>query len=67
MLYTGSSPGFEPVQFVTINKMKNELTLDLITGPGEENVRQLRGEEAKQFIVDHGIDLQEVDSKVFDE
>ena len=67
VLYTGDSPGFGSVQFVTINKMKGELIIDLITGPGEENIKQLRGDEAKAFISQHNIDLQEVDSKVFNE
>jgi hypothetical protein len=62
VLYTGNQASFSPIQYVTIAKVDQTLTIDLIKGAGIENVSQLSGDKATKFLKDHQIKLDVFDS-----
>ena len=61
VLHTGDQSEFSPAIFLTITKLDSKLTLDMINGPGIENLSQLSGDDAAEYLKKHQIDL-----KVFD-
>jgi hypothetical protein len=64
VLYTGNQASFSPIQYVTIAKVDQTLTIDLIKGAGIENTSQLSGDKATKFLEDHHIKLDAFDSLI---
>jgi len=49
---------FEPITHIVITEIGSQLHVELITGPGEENVKILRDEVAREWLAKHNLDLQ---------
>jgi len=64
VLYTGKQPDFSPTEYVTISMINQNLTIDLINGAGPQNVLQLTGKQASDYLNMHHIKLDTLDSLV---
>jgi len=64
VLYTGNQTAFSPTEFLTITKINQELTVDLINGAGIANVSQLSGNTAAEYLKKHQIKLDTFDSLI---
>lgn len=60
-LYVGGSSRFAPGEFMLVNRVDGDLSIDLITGNGESNVKVLRGAEREAFLAQAELDLQPLD------
>lgn len=49
---------FEPVTHIVITEIGSHLHVELITGPGEENIKILRDKAAREWLTKHNLDLQ---------
>jgi len=64
--HTGNHSNFGPTEFVIITRLKGKLQVNLINGPGPENVAQLEGDKAKEFLDERQIDLDLFDTLMKD-
>jgi len=62
VLYTGNQPDFSPTEYITIERLHQKLTIDLINGAGPDNVSQLKEEQAAKFLEKHQINLETFDT-----
>jgi hypothetical protein len=67
VFHTGHTKEFGRTEYVTISRIGDEFSVDLINGIGRENVKQLTGLAAKKYLVNHNIDLTEFDKDLNDE
>lgn len=63
-LYTGKDSDFSPTEYLTITKLGNRLYVDLVNGPGPNNVIQLKDIQASAYLKEHGLSLMEFDKLV---
>lgn len=62
VIYTGNNPEFAPIEYATIDKRGKNIIIDLISGPGEENISQITGKEALAFLEKHNLKLDDLDA-----
>lgn len=59
-IYTGKDVKFYPVEYLLVSKTVDTLEVQLICGPGQNNVIQLKGEAAKVYLDRYHINLSEL-------
>tara|TARA_Y100001935_G_scaffold237748_1_gene223490 strand:- start:106 stop:510 length:405 start_codon:yes stop_codon:yes gene_type:complete len=60
--HTNNQPEYEGAEFVIITCLKDKLTVELIIGPGEDGIISYENNEARQFLVEHNIDISKFES-----
>ena len=53
--HTGHRPDLY-ADYVVVTKMKNKLVVEIIHGPGIDNITRLENQKARHYLLDHGMD-----------
>ena len=62
--YTGLEKQYQPTQYVTISRAGNDYFIDLMQGPGQDNVVILKNDEARNYIRVHNIPIDQLEMKI---
>ena len=61
-LFVGDSSRFAPTNYIVVNRVDDDLSIDLMEGVGEESVRVLRGEARQAWLDELAFDLAPLDA-----
>jgi hypothetical protein len=62
--YVGLESQYAPIQYITVSRTGEDYFVDLIQGPGHENVVLLQHQDAKNYIETHNVPIARLEAKI---